>query len=314
MAHPPGGPRAAGSAIRPFNLHSLELLVAVADTGSIGQAAAELAISQPTASARMTTLERRLGLRLLERSTAGSRLTPAGVLVTTWARDVLAQAQTLADSLAALKAKQADLRVAASLTLAEYFLPRWLIALRRRRPTAQVELKVANSHQVIEALLRGEADIGFTESPFVPRDFRSALVGRDRLVVVTAPDHPWTRRSVPLTGAELAETPLLLRESGSGTRETLERALRPWHGPSVPLLELGSTAPLRSAATQGAAPAVLSELAVVDDLAAGRLVEIPVTGDLPLGRQLRAIWPSRLELGESARHLLEVARGPSDSS
>lgn len=308
MAPSSGRPRPASSAVRPFNLHALELLVAVEETGSISQAAAELSISQPTASARMTTLERRLGIRLLERSTSGSRLTPAGLLFTAWARDVLSQAQTLADSLATLQVKQGNLRVAASLTLAEYLLPRWLIALRQLHPTTHVELKVANSHQVIEALLHAEADIGFTESPFVPRDFRSALVGRDRLVVVTAPDHPWTRRSTPLTGAELAETPLLLRESGSGTRETLERALRPWHGPSVPLLELGSTGPLRSAATQGAAPAVLSELAVVDDLAAGRLVEIPVTDDLPLARQLRAIWPSRLDLCESARHLLEVAR------
>ncbi|MFF7636455.1 LysR substrate-binding domain-containing protein [Kitasatospora sp. NPDC008050] len=313
----PTGPSdpSAASARRPFDLYSLELLVAVAESGSIGQAAAKLSISQPTASSRMTTLERRLGLQLLERSTAGSRLTPAGLVVTDWARGVLGQAQALTEGLAALRAQQrGNLRVAASLTLAEYLLPGWLVTLRQLHPATHVGLRVTNSHQVIEALRHSEADLGFTEGPFVPRDFQSTLVGRDRLVVVTAPGHPWARRSEPLTGAELAETPLLLRETGSGTRETLERALRPWDGPSVPLLELGSTAPLRSAAAQGAAPAVLSELAVAEDLAAGRLVEIAVTEDLPLARSLRAIWAGGTDLPQAAVHLLEVARRSTPAS
>ena len=71
------------------DLDALELFVAVAETGSLGQAAARLGISQPSASARMSTLERRLGVRLLVRSPSGSRLTSAGLVVTDWARTVL---------------------------------------------------------------------------------------------------------------------------------------------------------------------------------------------------------------------------------
>jgi len=77
----------------------------------------------------------------------------------------------------------------------------------------------------------------------------------------------------------------------------------------VPLLELGSTAPLRSAAAGGAAPAVLSDLAVREDLAAGRLVEIPVDEGLDLTRTLRAVWPLATELPEAAKHLLWIAQG-----
>lgn len=305
---PPTGPEPGP--VRLPDLQAFELLLAVAETGSLGQAAARLSISQPTASERMRTMERRLGLRLLDRTTRGSRLTPAGLAVTGWARSLLAQARLMTEGITALRSQQAgNLRVTASLTLAEHLLPGWLIALQRIRPAVHVGLHVANSHQVIEALRHGEADLGFVEGPFVPGDLRHTAVGWDRLVVVTAPNHPWAHRSAPVTGAELASTPLLLREAGSGTRETLERALRSWDGVSVPLLELGATAPLRSAALRGAGPAVLSELAVADDLARGRLIEIPVTGDLPFARTLRAVWPDGRELPPAAQDLLRIASG-----
>jgi molybdate transport repressor ModE-like protein len=292
------------------DLHALELLVAVAQTGSLGRAAARLGISQPTASSRMRTLEKRLGLPLLQRATTGSQLTAAGVLVTDWANQVLEQADVLAEGIAALKSQlQGDLRIAASLTLAEHLLPGWLMAMRTHYPQVHVGLRVANSRMVVQALRQGEVELGFIEGPWTPADLQTLPVARDRLVVVTAPDHPWTRRRRAVSGEELAATQLLLREAGSGTRETLERALRPWDGPSVPLLELGSTAPLRSAAAGGAAPAVLSDLAVREDLAAGRLVEIPVDEGLDLSRILRAVWPLATELPEAAKHLLWIAQG-----
>jgi DNA-binding transcriptional LysR family regulator len=291
------------------DLNALELLVAVGECGSLSRAAASFGISQPSASERMRTLERRLGLELLHRSTTGSRLTPAGLVVIDWARDVLTPAHAFAEGVAALKAEQdVRLRVAASLTLAEQLVPGWLLSLREVHPEIHVGLQVANSDQVLRAVREADADLGFIEGPSVPRDMRATTVGQDRLVVVVVPGHPWTRRRTPVTGAELATTPLLLREPGSGTRETLERALRPYGGTCEPVLELGATTPLRSAAASGAAPAVLSELAVREDLADGRLVEIPVEDGLPLHRTLRAVWPAGSDPAAPARWLLEVAR------
>ncbi|MFI6980013.1 LysR substrate-binding domain-containing protein [Embleya sp. NPDC050154] len=291
------------------DLYTLELLVAVTESGSLGSAARRFGISQPSASARMRTLERRLGVRLLERSTTGSVPTAAGLVITDWARGVLDQAHALVEGAAALKARQQDrLRVAASLTVSEHLVPGWLTMLREAVPGVHVGLQVTNSLHVIEALRAGEADLGFVEGPWVPRDLQSAAVGRDRLVVVVAPTHPWARRRRAIAAAELAATPLLLREAGSGTRETLERALAAYDGVAVPALELGATAPLRSAAIAGSAPAVLSDLAVREDLAEGRLVAVPVA-DLPvLDRVLRAVWPRGRELPEAALHLLHAAR------
>ncbi|MCC3778248.1 LysR family transcriptional regulator, partial [Streptomyces sp. UNOB3_S3] len=173
------------------DLGSLELLLAVARLGSLGRAARELGITQPAASGRVRAMERLLGVALVERSPRGSRLTDAGVLVTDWARRVVEAAEALDAGAQALRGRRdSRLRVAASMTIAEYLLPGWLIALRAERPGTAVSLSTGNSAAVAERLLAGEADLGFVEGLDVPAGLDGAVVGHDRLVVVTAPAHP----------------------------------------------------------------------------------------------------------------------------
>lgn len=292
------------------DLPALELLLAVARLGSLGRAAAEAGISQPAASARMRTLERLAGVPLLERTPRGSVLTPAGVLVTEWARPLLDAADELDTGLAALREDHnTRLRVEASLTVAEYLLPRWLVALREALPGVAVSLRVGNSTDVAARVLAGEADLGFTEGARAPSGLDSAVVAHDRLTVVVATGHPWARRRSPLPAAELAATPLVQREPGSGTREVLAAALARHGTPSTePLLELASTTALKAAAVSGAGPAVLSSLAVADDIASGRLVAVEVA-DLALSRSLRAVWPHGTHPTGPARELLSLTRG-----
>jgi DNA-binding transcriptional LysR family regulator len=98
-----------------------------------------------------------------------------------------------------------------------------------------------------------------------------------------------------------------VRERGSGTRDTLDRALRRAQvTPVRPLLELGSSTAVRSAVAAGTGAAVLSALAVADDIADGRLVEVAVDG-IDLRRPLRAVWPARRRLDGAAAALLRVA-------
>ncbi|MDH6138040.1 MULTISPECIES: LysR family transcriptional regulator [Kitasatospora] len=284
-------------------LGALELLLEVARQGSVGRAAAALGISQPAASSRIKGMERQLGVPLLERSPRGSRPTPAGRLVVEWARQVVEAAQALDAGIAALREdRDARLRVVASLTVAEYLMPGWLLALRAVRPDTAVTLRTANSQAVAGQVLAGEADLGFVEGTRTPPGLAGVAVGADRLAVVVAPGHPWARRRAPVTRAELAGTPLVLREPGSGTREVLDRALG---SPAEPLLELASTTALKAAALAGAGPVCLSELAVADELATRRLVEVPVA-DLDLRRPLRAVWPAGQRPSGPARDLLAL--------
>ncbi|WP_369239212.1 LysR family transcriptional regulator [Streptomyces sp. R21] len=297
---------AGGLAHRVPDLGALELLLAVARLGSLGRAARETGITQPAASSRIRSMERQLGVALVDRSPRGSQLTDAGVLVTDWARRVVEAAEAFDVGAQALRDRRdSRLRVAASMTIAEYLLPGWLIALRAQRPDTAVSLLAGNSAAVAERLLAGEADLGFVEGLSVPAGLDSAVVAHDRLIVVTAPGHPWARRRKPLAAAELAATPLILREEGSGTRQVLEAALG---GLARPLIELSSTTAVKASAASGAGPAVLSELALGEELSAHRLVSIPVS-DTHLRRALRAVWPTGHRPTGPARDLLSLTRG-----
>ena len=296
---------------RVSDLTGFDLLLSVTRTGSIGRAAAEHGISQPAASARMRLLEAQLGLALIERSPRGSRLTPAGALVAGWAQAVVDAAAALDVGLVALRhERDSRLRIAASMTVAEYLLPVWLTALRAVDPGAVVALSAVNSAEVAQAVLADAADIGFIEGPEIPDGLHAEPVGRDRLTLVVAPAHPWARRRSGVPAAELARTPLVSREAGSGTRRFLEEALRAQAGLErvPPAAELSSTTAIKAAVAAGAGsgPAVLSSLAVAAELSAGTLRAVPVTG-VDLTRTLRVVWTAGRRLTGPARDLYAIA-------
>ncbi|MFI6001178.1 LysR family transcriptional regulator [Streptomyces sp. NPDC051366] len=290
------------------DLGALELLLAVARVGSLSGAAKRMGITQPAASSRIRAMETRLGVALVDRSPRGSTLTAEGALVTDWARRVVEAAEAFDAGAQALRGRRdSRLRVAASMTIAEYLLPGWLIALRGQRPGTAVSLHAGNSAVVAERVLAHEADLGFVEGLSVPEGLDSAVIAEDRLVVAVAPGHAWARRTRGVEAAELAATPLILRERGSGTRQVLDAALAGSGGLAEPLLELASTTAVKAAAVSGAGPCVLSELALWDELAARRLVEVPVSG-AALGRALRAVWPVGARPAGPARDLLSLTR------
>ena len=294
---------------RVSDLTGFDLLLSVARTGSIGRAATEHGVSQPAASARMRLLEGQLGLALIERSPRGSKLTPAGALVAGWAQAAVDAAESLDAGLTALRRERdSRLRIAASMTVAEYLLPSWLTALRAVDPGAIVALSAVNSAEVAQAVLADTADIGFVEAPGVPGGLHAEPVGRDSLTLVVAPAHPWTRRRAGVPAAELARTALVSREAGSGTRGYLEEALRAQAGLAwvPPAAELSSTTAIKAAVAAGAGPAVLSSLAVAAELAAGTLRAVPVTG-VDLTRTLRAVWTEGRRLAGPALDLYAIA-------
>jgi DNA-binding transcriptional LysR family regulator len=289
------------------DLITLDLLDSIAKLGSLGQAAGRHGMSQPAVSMRMTRLERSLGLSLLQRSPAGTKLTPAGQRVAVLGRRVLSEVQVMMAGVAGLVAEEGShLRVAASLTVAEYLLPGWLSALHRESPGVMLAVEVTNSSRVLARVREASTDVGFVEGYGSRLDGMSTAVMRsDHLVVVVDPAHPWARRESPVSGAELASADLIVREPGSGTREVLDQALSSWGG-AHSWLELGSTASILAAARRGEGPAVLSALAVAEDVDLGRLVPVRTEG-IDLTRSLRAVWPADRPLAPLAGRLLNVA-------
>lgn len=305
-------------------LKSLELLLTIARLGSLGAAGRELGMSQQAVSARLASIERLIGVQVVLRTARGSQLSNAGTVVAEWAQQLLGAAERLDTSLATLREEsRSRIKVAASLTVAEHLLPPWLVSMRAEAQRSgevapDVILAIANSGEVARAVQRGEADLGIIEGPTVPRGVRSKTITHDELVVIATPDHNWARRREPITAAELAKTPLVLREPESGTRECFLASLRHRFGPDAchasPVLELSSLAAIRAAVLAGAGPAVMSQLSVADDLTLGRMQVIPVA-DLDLTRSIRAIWlggrtPPPGATRDLLRHIARPQRRP----
>jgi DNA-binding transcriptional LysR family regulator len=296
------------------DLGALRALREVGRQGSIAAAAAVLGVSQQALSARMRTLERAMEVTLLARTPSGSHLTEQGRLVVGWAEDVLDAADRLAAGLRSIRSGVSHrLAIGASQTIAEHLVPHWLVELRAAEqaaghPPTVVELTVANSTGVLDLVRAGKAGLGFIETPHLPSDLVTEHLRDDELLVVTAPDHPWARRRRPLALAEIAEVPLVMREAGSGTRDTLTDHLAAQDPPlrAEIAMELGTSAAVRSAIAAGVGPGVLSRLAVRDDLVLGRLVAVERAGP-PLTRQLSAVWKPDEPLPPEAGRLLAVA-------
>jgi DNA-binding transcriptional LysR family regulator len=289
------------------DLASLDLLVSVSELGSISAAAEAHQMTQPAASVRLRSLERVLGLQLLERLRTGSRLTPAGAATVEWAAVVLHDVRALLAGTSALRSDESShLRLAASLTVAEYLIPGWLRQLASSLPDVGVSLEMGNTAHVAELVAQGHVELGFIEGPRPPGRLRSRDLQDDKLVVVVGKNHPWGRRRRPLTAGELAATRVVLRERGSGTRDILAVALAEYGLEVRALMELGSTTAIKAAAIAGTGPAVLSVLAVQAELRAGELIAVPCKG-LQLERTIRAVWTIERSLSRAARGLITIA-------
>jgi DNA-binding transcriptional LysR family regulator len=282
-------------------LEELETAHLAAELGSVGAAARELGISQQAASHRIRAVEQRLGLVLFTRSPRGVVTTARATPVMEWIGDLLRAAGNLAEGVATVSGR-GHATVATSMTIAEYVLPAWIMALRAQRPGLEVSVTTGNTDEVIAAVLADEVQLGFVEGPAAPPTVERLPFAEDELVLVVPPGHAWAgRESIPQE--ELRRTPLVLREAGSGTRQTLEAALP---GLVPPLVELGTTAAVKAAALAGCRPTVLSRLAVHHELDDGRLVAVPVEG-LDLTRSLQVIRRPDRPVRGAAADLLDIA-------
>jgi len=237
-----------------MTLDQLRVFVAVADRQHVTRAAEALNLAQSAASASIAALEARHGTKLFNRVGRRIELTEAGSVFLTEARAVLARAEAAELVLSELAGlKRGTLAVQASQTIASYWLPRHLVAFRRTYPGIQIRLTVGNTAQVTRAVHDGVAELGFVEGLVDDPLLISQRVGRDQLVVVVGPAHPWAE-SGDLRPDQLVDSEWVLREPGSGTRAMFEAALEGFgiHPDRLHVvLELSSNEAVRAAVEQG---------------------------------------------------------------
>lgn len=239
----------------------------VAERQSFTNAAEILHVSQPAVTAHVKALEEALGVRLFERTNTGARLTRAGERLHAYARNVNQLTQdTLRDIGSMSGEERGRLCIGASTTIAQYLLPRLLAGFLQVHPRIDLSVLSANTERIVEQVLARKMDLGLIEGPPGTSELRLESFVQDEIVVIVAADHPFAARqgSGP-TVAELASEPLLLRESGSGTRRVVEDALRKagvaLRGLRI-VMELDSTEALKSGVEAGLGVAFVSRWAL----------------------------------------------------
>lgn len=287
----------------PINLNRLRLFLAVVEHGGVRKAAEAIFISQPAVSQSIQALEAELGLDLLERVGRQVRPTEAGLLLAEHGRRIFAEVLEARRALDELKGiARGHLSLGASTTIGIYILPDALGTFHQRYPEIALSLNVANTQDILEQLLEARLDIAFVEGSVAQPGLLSAPFLEDELVLIVATDHPLTRHS-PVSREDLADTPFLMREAGSGTREVVEQALAEWEVVPNVMMELGHTEAIKNAVAAGLGISILSRMTVARDVADDRLAILPMAAGR-IRRNLLAVQRSSGFLAPATRAFL----------
>ncbi|MCJ8165751.1 LysR substrate-binding domain-containing protein [Pontibacter sp. E15-1] len=259
----------------------LRVFQAVAENLSFSKAAKVLFVTQPAVSRHINELESQMGSALFNRHGNSISLTPAGELLQRYATRIFALYRSLEEELHDLQQQHAgQLRIGSSTTISQYILPRILAAFKRSYPDIDLTLVNHNSERIEQLLAEGKIDIGLIEGNATQPQLHYASFVHDELVLVTGTGN---KKSYPdeIDVAQLTQLPLVIRESGSGTLDVIENALRQHHVSRKALqveMQLGSTESIKQYLQHASACAFLSIHTVSEELAANKLRVIEVRG------------------------------------
>lgn len=287
-----------------MNIRSLEILEAVAETGTFTGAAKKLFITQSAVSHAVAELEAQAGTALFDRRPKGVSLTHCGRSLLEESRGILTACRNLDRRMSHLE-ENTPVTVVSSITIAAFLLPRILSRLRASCPDLKILVRVASATAVVDILKRGEADIGFWEGAAPIGEFRTIPLGAYRMQAACAPGVLPGRQSISLQ--ELCRLPLLLREPGSAIRDTLDHRLALANLKAVPVWESVNSTALVKAAEAGLGVTVLPEMLLSDSIKPGRLRLLSLDG-IQLDNQMLALYHADKYITKPLSRLLEALK------
>jgi molybdate transport repressor ModE-like protein len=266
----------------------LRLLLEVDRLGSITRAAEACSMAQPTASTHLRTLETAVGHRLVERAGRATRLTDAGRLLARHAAIVVSALEELEEELAALDgAVTGSLVLASCDTFGNYVLPTFLRTFAHDRPRADIRVWIGPSGAVVRTVARGDAHLGIAGQTRRREVVLAEPLLRDELAWVAPGRSLAVPRVVSLAGVN--DLTLIVPGRESSTRAITERIFSRISYRPARLLELDSVEAVKRAVRAGIGIALLSRLAVADELAAGDLREIQIVGATGAARMIEIV-------------------------
>lgn len=266
-----------------YTFRQLEVFLAAANTQNITRAAESLAMSQSAASSALKELESQFDIQLFDRIGKRLQLNELGRLFRPQVEALLARGRELELALDQ-HTEVGALKVGATLTIGNYLAVGVMARYMRAQPHAKVSLEVANTSTVARRVKDFELDIGLIEGELQSDDLEVIPWRSDELVVFCSPEHPLAERAT-LTDEDLVQATWVMRELGSGTRQTFERGM---HGilPDLNiLLELEHTEAIKRAVEANLGIGCLSRVCLADAFRRGSLVPLSVPDYRKFDRQ-----------------------------
>ena len=300
-----------------YSLRQLEIFVAISRTASVSRAAEDLSLSQSATSTSLSEFEKQFDLQLFDRLGKSLRINETGQQLLPRAVELLDRAKEI-EALLQGHAGFGYMKIGATLTVGNYLATILVAKFLQMHPESRIQLQVHNTSTIVQQIANHELDLGLIEGDCHHPDIEVQPWVADELVVFCAPSHPLAKLRIvtrdvtrKVTIEQLLQEPWILREKGSGTRETFDRAFHNYHARLNIRLELEHTEAIKRAVESGLGIGCISRLALKDAFRRGSLIAL-ATPNLDLGRYFYFLWHKQKYQTTGMREFLTLCRELTD--
>lgn len=270
----------------------LQVFVTVVEMGNFSRAAEKLHMTQPAVSQYIQSLERTMGIKLLERNNKFVRLNQAGEIVYHHAKEILGLYTKMHYLIDDLTSKTSGpLSIGASYTFGEYVLPQVIAKMHEKYPLITPSIMIGNTKEVAKLVLEHQLDVGIIEGDFQDKHLTIEPFAEDYMYLIASPKHRLIQKNGEINICELEEEMWIVRENGSGTREVTEKMFRMCNINPKKKLEFGSTQIIKESVEAGLGISLLSYWAVRKECSNGSLRIIKIK-QLPIRRKFSIVLRS----------------------
>ncbi|AKU19017.1 LysR family transcriptional regulator [Luteipulveratus mongoliensis] len=290
-----------------LSLHRLWIFTQVIESGGFSAATEKLFMSQPSISNQIRQLETSVKATLIDRSGARIKPTAEGEVLLEYAKRLFVLADEAVTAIAQVSGLEVGrIGVGGTTTAGTYLLPAVMSRFKELHPGIEFDLVVGNASEVSRALLAGEIGLAVMLGKPTAGQLVSEKLLSENLVLVAPQGHPLA--GAPLQPDQLTEQRFLLRERGSATRIRQDAALETWGLPDVARADIWGQETIKQAVIAGLGISLISEHAIINEVAAGQLAVLEVASPLDARPVVVATRRDRL-LSPAEQAFLRVLRG-----
>ncbi len=252
-----------------MEIKQLRIFCKVAQMHGFSAAAEELALTQPSISFQIASLEEELGTRLLDRSGRITSLTRSGEVLYNYAQQILKLNHEAEQAVHRLKGLLwGEIQLGASTIPGEYILPQLLQKFSLSHPAINLRMTISDTNDINHKILENEVEIGVVGASAKNEKLIFTRFTSDKLVLITPPDAKWFKSNI-VTFDEMKRAPFINREYGSGTRTAMENVFENAGYDFKELgisMTLGSTEAVKRAVVSGAGISIVSNRSIENEI------------------------------------------------